>query len=410
MKLKSKAGIGLFLFLSSFSFGQFSAYNYKRELKGIHEQWHQILLPDVLFSKINKDMSDIRIYSITESNDTIETPYIFNLAKEQEINHEVSFNLVNRSYNEKGYYFTFEILSEEAINQIKLDFESQNFDWRLNLEGSQDQKEWFTLIEDYRILSIKNKLSEFKFTDLIFPNSKYRFYRLFISSKEEPKLNFAKLIEHECIKGKLKNFPIEKMSTSADKEGQQTEIDIFLPLAVPLSMLEIAIKDTFDYYRPLTIKYLVDSFETEQGWKYNYQTLKRGTLNSIERNEFKFNSTILRRLKILIDNGDNQALELDTVEVKGYEHVLTGRFTEKGTYYLVYGNENERAAHYDIELFKDKIPKTMNEITLGEEEIIIKESTLIKEALFKNKKWLWAIMIFVIVLLGGFSLKMMAKK
>ena len=100
--------------------------------------------------------------------------------------------MLNTSYNDKGYYYTFEVPAKEPINQINLNFNQQNFDWKLKLEGSQKQQEWFTVIEDYRILSIKNKLTDFQFTNVSFPNSSYRFFRLVIASDIKPELQDAR--------------------------------------------------------------------------------------------------------------------------------------------------------------------------------------------------------------------------
>ena len=48
----------------------------------------------------------------------------------------------------------------------------------------------------------------------------------------------------------------------------------------------------------------------------------------------KFNSTTVQKLKIIIDNKDNQPLSIDGILVKGYVHELTARFTENAKYFL----------------------------------------------------------------------------
>jgi len=408
MKLTVKSWTWLLLLICSYSYGQIEQYNYKRKLKGITDKWHKVVLPDEIFGKVSSNLSDIRIFGITANNDTIEAPYLLRLTTEKVSSNDVSFKTVNASHNEKGYYFTFEIPTKEPINQIKLDFKLQNFDWRLKLEGSQNQQEWFTVIEDYRILSIKNELTDFQFTKIIFPNSKYRFFRLLIASKENPDLMVAEVSQYELTDGDYRVYSVKKNKTK-DNQAKQTEIEIDLQLPVPVSHIKLGIKDAFDYYRPVTIKYLADSFKTEQGWKYSYNTLTSGTLNSLEANEFKFSSIILQKLKILIHNRDNQPLTIDTIEVKGYVHELVGRFTEPATYFLTYGNSKAGKPQYDIDRFTDKIPKTITTLKLGVEQAIDKDEISVREPLFKNKTWLWTIMTMIILLLGWFSVKMIRK-
>lgn len=407
MKLRVKSWSWLlFLFIYSYSYGQIEQYDYKRELKGIADNWHKVVLPDEIFGKVSGNLSDIRIIGITANKDTVEAPYLLRLTSEKVSRNDVSFNTLNSSHNGKGYYFTFEIPTKEPVNKMELEFKQQNFDWRLKLEGSQNQQEWFTVIEDYRILSIYNELTDFQFTKILFPNSRYRFFRLLIASKDKPELTVAKISKQEVINGAFRNYTIEKTKTKEDKQARQTEIEIDLKLPVPVSYIKIGIKDTYDFYRPVNIKYLTDSVKTEQGWKYNYSTLASGTLNSLEENEFKFKSTILQKLKIQIHNRDNQPLSIGTIEIKGYTHELVARFTEPANYFLVYGNKNASKPKYDIGRFVNKVPEMLTLVELGDEQTIDKEETLEKEPLFENKAWLWAIMTAIILVLGWFSVKM----
>jgi len=378
----------LFILDCSFSYGQIEQYNFKRELKGISEQWHKIILPEDVFGKVSQELTDIRIFGITTNNDTVEVPYLLRLASEKIFIKDVAFLTINTSQNDKGFYFTFEIPTTEPINQIKLDFKQNNFDWRVKLEGSHNQSEWFTIIENYRILSIKNEITDFQFTKLTFPSSKYRFFRLFIDSKEKPELTSASIVQQEITDGTFRNYSIKNFSKKENKERKQTEIDIELEMPVPISYFKINIKDSFDYYRPITIKYLNDSTKTEQGWKYNYNTLTSGTLNSVEKNEFKFSSKTVQKLKILIHNQDNQPLTIDTLNVMGYEYEILARFTDQATYFLTYGNKIAERPNYDIDRFTDKVPLTLTTLDIDNELIIEKEQISETAPLFKNKNWL----------------------
>ncbi len=408
MKLKIK--IFAFLLLScSLLYGQMEQYSYKRELKNVSGQWHRIMLPDEIFGKTSQNLTDIRIFGITPDNDTVEAPYILRLTTETISDKEVEFKTLNTSHNDKGYYFTFEVPVNEPVNQIKLEFRQPNFDWQVTLEGSQNQGEWVTVMEDYRILSIKNELTDFQFTTLAFPESKYRYFRLLIDSKEKPELIKAGLSQCETSEGTYRKYPIRRIRTTENKQAKQTETDIELRMPVRASRIRIVVSDEIDYYRPLTIKYLSDSIKTEQGWKYIYSTLTSGTLNSIEKNEFRFNSTTVQKLKIFIQNQDNQSLTIDSIEVKGYVHELVARFADKATYFLAYGNTNAELPQYDIDRFTENIPVNLTSLEPGNEIIIEKEEVQVTDPLFKNKNWLWTILVVIILLLGWFSVRMMRK-
>lgn len=410
--MKSLINLSCSLFLitvNSFSYGQMTEYNYMREIQGSSDQWNKIILPNELFGKSSEDLNDVRIFGFTENNDTIEAPYFIKLTTEKASARKVSFETLNTSHNNNGSYITFKIPSLEPVNQIMLEFVQENFDWRVTLEGSQDQVDWFKVVENYRILSIKNKKIDFQFTKLTFPSSNYRFFRLAIKSKEKPKLKAAHIVKNEITDGAFEKYNVKKISKKENKESKQTEIDVELKLPVPISHLDIEVSNTFDFYRPVTIKYLTDSFKIKQRWHYKYRTLTTGVLNSIEKNGFQFSNTTVQKLKIFINNGDNQPLTINAVEVKGNIHELITRFIEKATYYLAYGNKKAIRPSYDIEHFSNKIPGTLKVLEVGTELKIEKRKPKVTGLLFKDEIWLWTTMIAMILLLGWFTIKMMQK-
>ena len=114
-----KTQIKLILILglcSSFVFGKIGKYDYKREITGITDTWHKIVLPDDLFGKVQNDLNDIRIYGITEQ-DTLEAPYILKTLTGSTKWIDIPFQLINQSHKANGYFFTFK-LSKDNITAI----------------------------------------------------------------------------------------------------------------------------------------------------------------------------------------------------------------------------------------------------------------------------------------------------
>jgi len=409
MGTKTKLHLLLLLFWGSFIFAQLDSYDSKSEIKGVSEQWHTLELPNSVFAKTSNDLSDIRIYNIT-SKDTIETPYLLKVASEKKSKKQVDFKVINTLHKQNTYFFTFEIPSVETINEILLDFENDNFDWKVNLEASQDQSNWYKLLEEYRILSIKNGQTDYKFTSLSFPNSNYKYYRLSLQSEIAPELIKAKINFEANIGAEYNNVDVLNLDISEDPQNKRTVLTADLKQRSPISYVKINVKNKYDYYRPITVQYASDSVETEKGWRLNYRTIFSGILNSIENNEFLFDTKLGKKLKISIQNHDNQPLDIKHIVVKGYVHTLVGRFTEKGPYYLVYGNKKASIPNYDIVRNLAKIPENPSKLILGEEEEIFKKQGETIAPLFENKIWLWLVMITIILVLGIFTYKMMSKK
>ncbi|WP_299800865.1 DUF3999 family protein [uncultured Maribacter sp.] len=391
----------------SVCFGQMDSYSKKIELKGIENQWHTIEVPNNVFEDVNTNMSDIRVYGVT-ATDTIEAPYLHKVSKAENSNSEISFNLINSVNNSKGYFYTYELPQKETINEILLNIEDPNFNWEITLEGSQHQKQWFTILEDYRILSINNDQTNYSFTTLKFPDASFRYYRVLIKSKEKPNLTSVHITKKAQKAATYRDYEVSDFQLS--KEDKKTIIDIDLKNRVPLNLLEFTVDDKIDYYRSISIQYLVDSVKTEKGYYHNYRPLATKTLSSMEDNSFQLPGTLAQKLRVIILNNDNQPLKISAVKLKGYVHTLTTRFTEPATYYLVYGKPNDNFPNYDISKTTISLPENITKLDFGSVVEIPKPEIEKTNPLFENKWWLWVIIGVVIALLGYFTIGMMKKE
>ena len=104
---------------STVAFGQMEQYSYQRKLEGITTSWHKLVLPDSVFGKVSPSLADIRIFGITEDGDTTEAPYLLEIATGRHQQQEAVFTLLNQSQNDRGYFYTFQLPPENAVNQIK---------------------------------------------------------------------------------------------------------------------------------------------------------------------------------------------------------------------------------------------------------------------------------------------------
>ena len=393
------------------SFCQMSRYEYKRQITGIKGTWNAVGLPDEIYNKVSPDLSDIRIYGITSRNDTIEAPYLFAKNEGATTDRNIDFKLINQSKKNKDYYFTFLVHEERTINQLNLNFSQSNYDWRIRLEGSRDQLNWFTVVDNYRILSIKNSITDYQFNKVIFPDSRYTYYRLGITANERPLLKSAEMTLLEATQPVLKKYILKNYRITQDKTRKQTIIDIELKKSVPVSRLKIEVKDKMDFYRPILIEYLTDSFKTDKSWYYNYNVAESATsISSLDKKDFEFSSHITNKILITIDNHDNRPLQLGTIEVEGTEKILIARLNEPSIYYLCYGRRNAEKPVYDLEQFSTEISDKVNKTILGNEVFVSNERSAVTVPLFMNKAWLWGIMALIIVILGWFTLKMMKNK
>ena len=409
MRMTPKMWSVLFYLTSQFVVAQNNGYSYKRALSEHTNTWHSVVLTDSIFAKTQTNLADLRILGMTASGDSVEVPYLLMHSKPHKQHRDIAFTVNNQSFSNKAYYYTLEANETAKVNQIYLDFDESNFDWRITLEGSHNQTEWFTLANDYRIVSIQNTLTNFSFTTLKFPIADFRFYRVAIHSPTRPHFRGATMQFIDVPGGFIQEHPIRNMEVMHNKTEKTTEVIISLAIKTFVSQLAFEIRDAVDYYRPITISYLSDSSETSKGMTYHFTTLTQTTLHSLDDNLLNFESVKLDRLKLIIHNNDNPPLDIANVLVKGYQYELAARFTQPAEYFLVYGNPTASAPQYDLEVFADKVPIERPQLTLGTEIQMAEVSEKVVTPLFSNRLWLYGIMAIVMVLLVGFSIQMLRK-
>ena len=388
---------------------QTAGYKYKRPLSRINKTWQVSKLPDELLAHTQQGFEDLRIFGI-KGMDTIEVPYLLKQRSDLVTLKEFPFAQINESSGDGGHYFTFQSPETNAsvINQIRLDFKQDNFDWKVLLEGSNDNRSWFTILRNYRILSIKNSNTDYQFTTLNFPDSKYQYYRISLQSPEKPDLRSAKIARADTVKGVHHTVDPRAMEMKNNRQTKETTIDLALNGLVPVSMLEIQVKNTFDFYRNFRIEYATDSVQTDKGMQYNYTNLYSGILTSLEKTEFSFSNTIAARLRIVIENNDNTPLQIAQVLLKGNTFELTARFDDFSyNYSLYYGNANVSSPNYEITRFEDRIPSISDTILIGVEQNNPHYTVKTSKPIFENKIWLWALITIIMIILGGFSYKML---
>ncbi|CAH0154592.1 hypothetical protein SRABI27_00620 [Pedobacter sp. Bi27] len=408
MMLKLKINLFTLLLLCvTIANAQTNTYKFKRSITGVNSVWHKMALPNDLYKKANAGFEDLRIFGIN-GKDTLEVPYLLKQRADKVTTNDIAFKQINQSTNPNGYYYTFQSPGINLINQINLAFKQENFDWKVNLEGSNDNKEWFSLLTDYRILSIKNNDTDYHFTKLNFPDSKYQYFRIAVKSPVQPELLEAKISKTDTVKGTYQEVKYQSFDLKNDVSKKETIINVTLANPVPLSNLRLNAQSDFDFYRSIKIEYATDGFKTDKGIQYNYANLYEGTISSLEEPAFNFANTITSRLKITIQNNDNKPLRLNTLQLKGNIYEIIARFDEpKDEYALYYGNEKATGPLYEIEKFESKIPNNLTSVNIGTEQRNPAYSIKTEKPLFENKAWLWVLMAVIIALLGWFSFKML---
>jgi hypothetical protein len=376
-------------------------FAFRREIVGAAPGWGRIVLPDSVYSKIDGAMNDLRIAGVRPNGERFEVPYLLRQTGEAK-DREVAFKILNRVRGQGGSFVTFEVPSAEAVNAIDVTISKEDFDWQVRLEGSNDQREWFGLLHDYRIVGFRNNFASYNFTTLRFPDSKFRYLRLFVPAAD-PGIERASLYERGKNEGTLRQYPVRSFKVSEDRPYRVSVIDIELAERVPLSSIRLRVRDRIDFYRPVAVEFAAG--ENADGQPI-FRRGAAGIFSSFDPEPLRFPVFAADRLRITVSNQDNPPLDLEAPEIAGTPYELVAQFPEPASYFLIYSKPETVRPRYDVEIFADRIPPEIAELKLGD-EVRDGDRAAADPRWMTSPVWLWPVIIAAIALMGFFALRML---
>ena len=292
------------------------------------------------------------------------------------------------------------------------------YDFSVTVQGSEEQKSWITILKNFRLVGFDNKYDNFKTSSLHFTDAKFKYLRLLVSSKKKPNITGAGFYLNNNNQKNDKWINLNSLQTDYQEDKKEKKSYIYLDLnkKYPLEEVSFDVSDTIEYSRKVTIE-IADDTHLKNGqpiWYFH----QGGFIRSFENKNGHFSFTLhsrnqysnsFQKLKITIENNDNIPLRLSNFQAKYHPLEIVARFPKDGDYMLYYGGKNEKSAVYDVEEFRDKIPKNLANISLGNAEKLIVDKQKINENPTKNKYLLWTVMLVIMLLLGWQTAKMMKK-
>ncbi|MCW3082711.1 MAG: hypothetical protein JWP12_77 [Bacteroidetes bacterium] len=411
--MRSKIITVLLLLLSASAFSQLNSYSYKRKLNAVaSENYYAVpLLPEVLAAC--KSGSDLRIYNAGEK-DTVEIPYLMQWLGDKTEETPIPFELINDVTHLKCCsYVTLKMSKKKVINRIYLDVAENNFDKLLSIEGSNDNKEWFTIRQHMRIVGFQNAENNFKSTALYFSSAEYSYFRIKFDDDSSDKITVtsASAFETSITKGNYAALPVKAKQQTEHKKEKTSEFIVELPADYLVSYITLKSNSKTDFYRDVNIYRSNGIYHMPKKDEELWEQVGSGIVSSNEDNVFALNNTKTKKLKIEIINYDNQPISLDEIKLFAEKAQLVAKLAVSDHLYIAYGKENAEAPVYDLVHFKEKIPAVLTEVNYGNEEISAKENVSASvQPLMTDKKWLWIVMLIVILVIGYFALNMLRKE
>ncbi len=395
------------------SFGanaQLKTFDYYRELKSVAENGYYKIK---LGSSILDREGYYRVYEINEK-DTVEVPYVTEQYDWSFHDHSYYKDLamIDKSYETgKHSYVTLVLDTNIIYNSVYLGFGDLEFFKDITLEGSQDNKNWKTVVEKEKLFRYFPHNDRGYFRNRIdFDPISFKYLRVKIDDSQSTKLDLISAAvplvkEEKPEEGEL--IPCTQTRTE-DKKNKQTIVECQFARAYALTDLEVVIENENKYHRQVNVEVFNPVNGKDQWIIFGNGVLSSGAsnkiyFNNIVNDDFQFKSG---KVRILIQNNDDQPLQ--NISVKPYTHSekINLKLQKDKKYVLAYGKSDDQAPVYDLEHFKNVI-RLSGSVELGNEQKIPHKVKPVQAPLIGNKMWIWVALIGCVIIIGLFAFKLM---
>ncbi len=385
------------------------------------------LTPEV-YDAARLDLADIRLVdSLGE-----QIPYV--LAKPSDVTqrHCYQLEIINRSMSpDKAAMVTLDFGKQVLKNSIEVISQGDNFRRAVKIEGSNDNIEFFTLVEQAYVFAV-TRSKRFEQVDL--PVNDYRYLRISVGPMAtEDKTPVIEKVKASKIEGKFTDRQSVNMERIEYNEDEKSNSSIYVyDLAyrrLPISEITLNVTDD-SFYRYVTVEgrdvarrmVKIDSEDSRQRFRevevpwqgiindtiYRYTTVD-GQKHERLALRFPSDRRVYRYLKITINNYDDRPIVVNSASAKMIANNIVFAAQGNATPALYVGSESARAPRYDL-TYRLKNP-------LQIEARMAKLSGVIANPLFgqtpqkqiawteRHKVLLWLIMAVVVLVLAGFILK-----
>lgn len=358
-------------------------FKYKASLQRVDSsKFYRIVLQPALTAKCQPDLADIRL--IDESGKIV--PYLTgrSLPVQGQITYLQLPEISNVILNDSLPSYVAENASGMHLNQLWIKLRNTAANRTVNLQGSDDLKQWFA-IKEHVILqgtSRDNGTSE----ELIeFPVSTYRYFKIQVDgSKRIPvKILQTGIYLNHQTPSEYTQIPVARFTN--EQKANTTLINIIFRESYRINKLHLKFSGAKYFHRRIQL-YSIKGERKE--WLMD-------SLVSSAGNGELYLDTKSSKLQLAILNEDNPHLTLQMAEAYELKQSLIAYLENQHHYELYFGNDKAQSPRFDLNSFTDSI---------GSKLPVVNHSEITQVAHSKDKSPSAFLPAWILWITGGMAL------
>ncbi|MBN8694138.1 MAG: hypothetical protein J0L69_13170 [Bacteroidetes bacterium] len=392
---------------------QLNTYDYYREIKPVSENGFYKL-------KIGSGVIDrpghYRVFEI--GKDTLEVPHI--IEEYDNSTYDKSYfrylNIVDKSYiANKSSYATLVVDSGLTYSSVYLNFSAPEFFKNVTLEGSDDNKNWKTIIENEKVFHyFRPPFDHYYRNKISFSPVTFKYIRVITEDNDSPKLDISSAyipLTEEVSNGDGELLPTGLIRTE-DKAKKQTVIECSFRRMYFIGCLQIKVENEMPYRREVEVEFLTQNTGNDKWVVFGRSVISSNSSNKIYFKNYSSRDENFKTIKmrIIIHNLDDRPLGNIAIDAFTHEEILKCKLEKDKKYVLAYGKNNDALPQYDLQYFKNAIPLNLKYVETDAEKKISHATPEVQKPLFGNKLWIWIALTAGVLLIGIFTLKLLKQE
>lgn len=346
---------------------------------------HKIILPTVLRSISNDDLSDFRILDSKEN----EVPYFVNKNVDPVSDSQYKeYKIISTSeIPRKQSTLIFEN-SDKTINQVILSIANYDGEKTFTISGSNNQKEWFGISNNGYLSYLNASNATYVSKTIDFPLTNYKYIKIDLDDKKSLPIRIISVGNFNFKTTSTLFLPVNytKKTITELKSEKKTLIYFEFENATNIDQIKFQISNPKLFKRYAKVyknetRKVKHKIENYQNFIANFE------LSSNSKNTFQLVGTKEKDFYIEIDNQDNQPLTIDNVQFFQYPLSIIADLKTNENYTIITGNPNAILPVYDIENFKSNIPNNLHTATISKIKTKGLKNTIETKKIFWQQPW-----------------------
>ena len=366
---------------------------------------YKMIVPAEIRSYSKDDLSDFRIFD-TQNN---EVPYfLMGDAIGKAVEQFEEFKVLSKVVDNRKSTSIVIANPKAQINGLELIIANSEVVKKYNVSGSNDQKEWFGLINNGSLSDLQSSETTSVSEKISFPLCSYRFLKIVFDDSTTLPINVLKIgnAQTNFLKGELQEIKVKSLQTTQISTEKKTLVKIEFDFPQFIDKVVFDINKTSLFKRNARIYTDKERVEKHKTVKYQHD-IARFSMASNQSNAFEIANTKQQFLFIEIENQDNPPLQI--TDIKFYQKPIfaIAELKSNENYTITTGYSNRKLPNYDLAYFKETISDALPETQITSIELQKQDNKADAQASFWQQPWfMWLCIVIAGLMILFFSMKL----